>query len=76
MGNQDNLSLEALKSDFDDFRQEVRDGMAAQTRATKELVEAWNAAGKLLLFIKGLAKLMAAIGVIYVALKHGIVREP
>jgi hypothetical protein len=68
----DNLSLDALKRDFDEFRSEVRDGMAAQTRATKELVEAWNAAGKVLVFVKGLAKLMAAIGVIYVAFRHGL----
>jgi hypothetical protein len=51
-----------LKEEMDGLRQDV----AELTESTKELVEAWKAAGKLVAFIKWLAGLSTAMGVLWI----------
>lgn len=42
----------------------------AQTEATRALVDAWNAAGKVVLFVKWASTLVTALGILWLFLKH------
>lgn len=65
---EDILTLATMKAEMDQLREEVR----AQTTATKELVDAWKAAGKVVQFVKWVSQLIAALTAIWLFLKHGI----
>ena len=61
----DFVSLAILQIEVDALRKDV----AAQTEATKELVEAWRAAGKAVAFVKWTSTFVTALGILWVFLK-------
>lgn len=58
------------KAEFDRLEEKVT-GLVTDTRA---LVDAWNAAGGLVKFVKLIATLMTALGGIWLILTHGFNR--
>jgi hypothetical protein len=48
---------------------EIRREMQAQTQATQDLIEAWRSAKGSLIFLQTLAKIIGALGVIYLGFK-------
>lgn len=62
----DFVSIALLQMEVDGLRKEV----AEQTAATKELVEAWKAAGKMVAFVKWTSTLVTALGILWVFVKH------
>lgn len=59
------VDIAVLKSDMERLSQAVEEN----SRSTRELVEAWQAATGLVRFVKWLAGLAGAIGVIYAAFR-------
>lgn len=49
---------------------ELRTDVAELTRETKELVDAWKAAGKLVAFVKWISTIVTALGILWVFIGH------
>lgn len=64
---QDAVTIAVLQAEVVQLRDEVKE-LSDSTRA---LVEAWNAAGGIVKFVKWLSTLVAAIGTVYLFVKHG-----
>lgn len=64
------VSLAVLQVEMEQVKAEL----AANTEATKELIAAWNAAGKVIAFIKLCASLIAALGAIWLFMKTGFTK--
>lgn len=60
------FSIAELQRDVSDLRDEVKELNAA----TKELVEAWRAAGSLVKFVKWASTFVTAIGILWIAARH------
>lgn len=60
------VSLAILQLDVENLRYDVR----KQTEATKELVDAWKAAGKAVAFVKWASTLVTALGILWVFVTH------
>jgi hypothetical protein len=61
------ITLAGVHADVMALRKEV----AASTAATRQLVEAWNAARTTVTFVKWVSGLVAALGVIWYVFRHG-----
>jgi hypothetical protein len=64
---EDILSLATMKAEIEQLRGEV----AELTDSTRALVEAWNAAGSFIKFVKLISTLLAAIAAIWLFVTHG-----
>lgn len=62
------MTLASMKAEIDLLREEVR----ASTKATQDLVSAWNAATTFVKFVKWIASFVAALSIIYLAVRHGL----
>lgn len=62
----DIVSIAVLQLEVGELRKDVE----ALTASTKELVEAWKAANKLVVFVRWLAGLSTAIGVLWIVARH------
>lgn len=64
----DKVTLAILKHEFDELKVAVE----KQTKATEDLLAAWNTATNLVKFIKWLSTVVAAFSLIIATLKFGI----
>jgi len=65
---EDIITLHVLKAEVDQLREEVR----ALNKSSTELVQAWNAAGNVVRFVKWLSSFVIAIGALYLFIKAGL----
>lgn len=67
----DAVTLAVLKTEFEAFRDEMREETRAIKESTDELVKAWNAAGTFIKAVKLLSTLIAAVGAMWLFIKTG-----
>lgn len=68
----DDISLAIVRVEVRQLSKDVED----LTAATKELVEAWKAAGKLVALVKWVAGLVTALSALWVAFHYGLNGKP
>jgi hypothetical protein len=70
MHETDQAAIAVLQSQLERLRAEVGE----LSKSTKALVDAWNTATGMVKFVKLLSTVVAAIGAIYLFVKHGFTR--
>lgn len=67
----DAVNIALLQRDVEVLTENVKE----LTKKTDDLVQAWTAAGKLVGFVKWLASLVAAVGILWLFVRHGFSRQ-